>query len=282
MTPDRSILVKRRLIETVTVGLAWLATGIGLAVLALILIELLRRGIASMKVETFVMSTPAPGNSGGLLNAIIGSLEMTALAIVAATPIGVLAGTWLAEYGREGRLATVIRFLNDTLLSAPSIIIGLFVYGIAVAPVGHFSGWAGAIALALIALPVIVRTTEDMMSLIPESMREAGMAVGAPRWRVIVSIAYRAAASGISTGVLLAVARISGETAPLLFTALNNQFLASSINEPTSSLPVVIFQFAMSPYANWQQLAWAGALLISVAVLVLNILARTIARRSTT
>jgi phosphate transport system permease protein len=281
MTPDRSILVRRRVTEHVTVGLAWLATAIGLAVLALILIELLRRGLASMKPETFFMSTPAPGNNGGLLNAIIGSLEMTMLAIVVATPIGVLAGTWLAEYGRERRLATVIRFLNDTLLSAPSIIIGLFVYGIAVAPVGHFSGWAGAIALALIALPVIVRTTEDMMSLIPESMREAGMAVGAPRWRVIVSIAYRAAASGISTGVLLAVARISGETAPLLFTALNNQFLASSINEPTSSLPVVIFQFAMSPYANWQQLAWAGALLIRVAVLVINIRARASARRST-
>jgi phosphate transport system permease protein len=251
------------------------------AVLALILFELLRRGIASMRPETFIMSTPPPGAAGGLLNAIVGSLVMTGLAILVATPIGVLAGTWLAEYGRENRLAAVIRFLNDTLLSAPSIIIGLFVYGIAVQPVGHFSGWAGALALALIALPVIVRTTEDMMSLIPESLREAGMAIGAPRWRVIVSIAYRAAASGISTGVLLAVARISGETAPLLFTALNNQFMASSVNQPMSSLPVVIFQFAMSPYPNWQQLAWAGALLISVAVLALNIVARVIARRST-
>ncbi|HEY1721145.1 MAG TPA: phosphate ABC transporter permease PstA [Magnetospirillaceae bacterium] len=280
MTPERAILVRRRTSEFIAVGLAWCATAIGIAVLALILFELLRRGLSSMQLDTFTKSTPPPGAVGGLLNAIVGSLLMTGLAIIVATPVGVLAGTWLAEYGRDGRLAAVIRFLNDTLLSAPSIIIGLFVYGIAVAPFHHFSGWAGAIALALIALPVIVRTTEDMMSLIPESLREAGMAIGAPRWRVIVSIAYRAAASGISTGVLLAVARISGETAPLLFTALNNQFMAPSINEPMSSLPVVIFQFAMSPYPNWQQLAWAGALLISVAVLALNIVARLVARRS--
>ncbi len=281
MIPDRSVLVQRRAVEHLAVALAWLATAIGLIVLAFILFELLRRGLASIRLETFIEATPAPGSAGGLLNAIIGSLAMTTLAIVVATPIGVLAGTWLAEYGRERRLATVVRFLNDTLLSAPSIIIGLFVYGIAVAPVGHFSGWAGAIALALIALPVIVRTTEDMMSLIPESLREAGMAVGAQRWMVIVRIGYRAAASGISTGVLLAVARVSGETAPLLFTALNNQFMVSSLNQPISSLPVVIFQFAMSPYANWQQLAWAGALLISVTVLMLNIIARYMARRST-
>jgi len=281
MTPDRSILIQRRVVERISVGLAWLATLIGLAVLALILFELLRRGISSLRVSTFLQSTPAPGEAGGLLNAIIGSLVMTGLAIVVATPIGVAAGTWLAEYGRDRKLAAIIRFLNDTLLSAPSIIIGLFVYGIAVRTVGHFSGWAGAIALGLIALPVIVRTSEDMMNLIPESLREAGMAVGAPRWKVIVSIVYRASFSGISTGILLAVARISGETAPLLFTALNNQFLTSDINQPTSSLPVVIFQFAMSPYENWQQLAWAGALLISVTVLVLNILARSLARRST-
>ena len=280
MTPDRSILVRRRAAEHISVGLAWLATAIGLAVLALILFELLRRGISSLRLSIFTHSTPPPGAEGGLLNAIIGSLVMTGLAILVATPIGVAAGTWLAEYGRERKLASVIRFLNDTLLSAPSIIIGLFVYGIAVRTVGHFSGWAGAIALGLIALPVIVRTSEDMMNLIPESLREAGMAVGAPRWKVIVSIIYRASLSGITTGVLLAVARISGETAPLLFTALNNQFLTSSINQPTASLPVVIFQFAMSPYENWQQLAWAGALLISVTVLLLNILARTLARRS--
>ena len=281
MTPERSILVRRKTTEFIAIGLAWFATAIGLAVLALILFELLRRGLASMRLDTFTKSTPPPGEVGGLLNAIVGSLIMTGLAIIVATPVGVMAGTWLAEYGRDRRLAMVIRFLNDTLLSAPSIIIGLFVYGIAVAPFHKFSAWAGALALALIALPVIVRTTEDMMSLIPESLREAGMAVGAPRWRVIVSIAYRAAASGISTGVLLAVARISGETAPLLFTALNNQFMASSLGEPTANLPYVIFQFAMSPYPNWQQLAWAGALLISVAVLALNIVARTIARRST-
>jgi phosphate transport system permease protein len=281
MTPDRSILIRRRAAEHISVGLSWLATLFGLAVLALILFELLRRGISSLRISTFLESTPPPGSAGGLLNAIVGSLVMTGLAIVVATPIGVAAGTWLAEYGRTRKLAAVIRFLNDTLLSAPSIIIGLFVYGIAVRTVGHFSGWAGAIALGLIALPVIVRTSEDMMNLIPESLREAGMAVGAPRWKVIVSIVYRASFSGISTGVLLAVARISGETAPLLFTALNNQFLTSDINQPTSSLPVVIFQFAMSPYENWQQLAWAGALLISVTVLVLNILARSLARRST-
>jgi phosphate transport system permease protein len=280
MTPEPSILMRRRIAEHFSVGLAWLATAIGLAVLALILFELLRRGISSLRLRIFLESTPPPGAQGGLLNAIIGSLAMTGIAIVVATPIGVAAGTWLAEYGRERKLAAVIRFLNDTLLSAPSIIIGLFVYGIAVRTVGHFSGWAGAIALGLIALPVIVRTSEDMMNLIPESLREAGMAVGAPRWKVIVSIIYRASASGITTGVLLAVARISGETAPLLFTALNNQFLTSSMNQPTASLPVVIFQFAMSPYENWQQLAWAGALLISITVLVLNILARSLARRS--
>jgi len=280
MTPDRTIMIRRHAVERISVGLAWLATLIGLAVLALILFELLRRGISSLRLQTFIESTPPPGTAGGLLNAIIGSLVMTLAAIIVATPVGVAAGTWLAEYGRTSKLASVIRFLNDTLLSAPSIIIGLFVYGIAVRTVGHFSGWAGSVALGLIALPVIVRTSEDMMNLIPESLREAGMAVGAPRWRVIVSIIYRASFSGISTGILLAVARISGETAPLLFTALNNQFLTWNINEPTASLPVVIFQFAMSPYENWQQLAWAGALLISVTVLVLNVLARSLARRS--
>jgi phosphate transport system permease protein len=280
MKPERSILLRRHATERISVVLGWMATLLGLAVLALILFELLRRGISSLRLQTFYQSTPPPGAQGGLFNAIVGSLVMTLAAIVVATPVGVAAGTWLAEYGRTSKLAAIIRFLNDTLLSAPSIIIGLFVYGIAVRTVGHFSGWAGAIALGLIALPVIVRTSEDMMNLIPESLREAGMAVGAPRWRVIVSIIYRASFSGISTGVLLAVARISGETAPLLFTALNNQFLTWNINQPTSSLPVVIFQFAMSPYENWQQLAWAGALLISVTVLLLNILARSLARRS--
>lgn len=279
MSPDRTLYLRRRTGEFVMVGLSCAATLIGVAVLAFILFELLRRGLSAMRLDTFVKTTPPPGSAGGLLNPIIGSLAMTAMAVVCATPLGVLAGTWLAEYGRESRFAQVVRFLNDTLLSAPSIIIGLFVYGVAVQPFGHFSGWAGSVALGLIALPVIVRTTEDMLSLIPESLREAGMAVGAPRWRMIVSIAYRAAASGIITGILLAVARISGETAPLLFTALNNQFLTNGLNEPMASLPVAIFQFAMSPYANWQELAWAGALIVSVAVLTLNILARLLARR---
>ncbi len=281
MTPDRPLYLRRRASEFVMVGLAWASTLIGVAVLALILAELLRRGLMALHPSIFYRTTPAPGASGGLLNAIVGSLAMTFIAILGATPVGVLAGTWLAEYGRESKYAQVVRFLNDTLLSAPSIIIGLFVYGIAVRPFGHFSGWAGALALALIALPVIVRTTEDMLSLIPESLREAGVAVGAPRWRMIVSIAYRAAASGVVTGVLLAVARISGETAPLLFTALNNQFLTSGMNTPMASLPVAIFQFAMSPYADWQELAWAGALLVSVTVLALNVGARLLARRST-
>jgi phosphate transport system permease protein len=262
------------------VGLAWAVTLAAVAVLALILAALLRRGLSALSLTVFTQTTPAPGSSGGLLNPIVGSLVMTGVAIVCATPLGVLAGTYLAEYGRQSRLASVVRFLNDTLLSAPSIIIGLFVYGVAVMPVGHFSGWAGALSLGLIALPVVVRTTEDMLSLIPESLREAGIALGMPRWRMIVSIAYRAAASGILTGILLSVARISGETAPLLFTALNNQFMSSTLGVPTASLPVAIFQFAMSPYKNWQELAWAGALLISATVLLLNVGARAMARKA--
>jgi phosphate transport system permease protein len=204
---------------------------------------------------------------------------MTLIAIVAATPIAVLAGTYLAEYGRGSRLGQMVRFLNDTLLSAPSIIIGLFIYGVMVIPAGHFSGWAGAAALALIALPIIVRTTEDMMRLIPDSLREAAVALGCPYWRMVVSVGWRAARSGILTGILLAVARISGETAPLLFTSLNNQFVTTDMNAPMASLPVVIFQFAMSPYRDWQRLAWAGALLITFGVLLLNVVARTIASR---
>jgi phosphate transport system permease protein len=250
-----------------------------LVVLAFILFELLRRGFPALSIAVFTQTTPSPGSSGGLLNPIVGSVAMTGIAILGATPLGVLAGTYLAEYGRRSRIADVVRFLNDTLLSAPSIIIGLFVYGIAVKPAGHFSGWAGALSLCLIALPVIVRTTEDMLRMVPESLREAGIALGMPRWRMIASIGYRAAASGILTGILLSVARISGETAPLLFTALNNQFLSASLNGPTASLPVAIFQFAMSPYANWHELAWAGALLISATVLLLNIAARVMAPR---
>jgi phosphate transport system permease protein len=261
------------------VAFAWGVTLLTLAILASILFELTIRGMASLSLDIITRTTPAPGGSGGLANAIVGSLAMTVLAIVAAAPIGVLAGSFLSEYGRHSHFAKVVRFFNDTLLSAPSIIIGLFVYGLLVRPLGHFSGWAGALSLAFIALPVVVRTTEDMLNMVPDALREAAIALGAPRWRMTVSVAYRAALSGILTGVLLAVARISGETAPLLFTALNNQFMSSGMNGPMASLPVVIFQFAMSPYKNWQELAWAGALLISATVLLINIAARLAARR---
>ena len=230
-------------------------------------------------MATFLEPTPPPGSKGGLANAIIGSLVMTGLGIVIATPLGVLTGSYLAEYARRSKLAVIVRFVNDTLLSAPSIIIGLFVYAIVVVPMGHFSGWAGGVALALIATPVIVRTTEDMLLLVPDQLREASVALGMPLWRAIVKVSWRAASKGILTGILLAVARISGETAPLLFTALNNQFMTFDINRPMPSLPVAIFQFAMSPYKDWQELAWAGALLISVSVLLLNILARTMAAK---
>jgi phosphate transport system permease protein len=279
MTPEPFLLARRRLTDSVMIILAWSAAMAALLILAIILVELLRRGGSAISLGVFTQTTPAPGGQGGLLNPILGSLSMTAVAILCATPIGVLAGTYLAEFGQRSPYANGVRFLNDTLLSAPSIIIGLFVYGIAVKPVGHFSGWAGALSLALIALPVVVRTTEDMLTMIPDSLREAGIALGMPRWRMIVSIGYRAAATGILTGILLSVARVSGETAPLLFTALNNQFMSPSLSGPTASLPVAIFQFAMSPYKNWQELAWAGALLISTTVLLLNIVARLTAHR---
>src|SRR5688572_7226656 len=223
--------------------------------------------------------TPPPGSAGGLLNAIVGSLIMTFLAVIFGTPIGILAGTYMAEYGRHDRLTMLVRFINDILLSAPSIVIGLFVYEIMVVPMGHFSAWAGAVALAVIVLPVVVRTTEDMLLLVPDTLREAASALGVPRAVIIRQICYRAAQAGMLTGVLLAVARISGETAPLLFTALNNQFWSSNLNAPMSNLPVVIFQFALSPYADWQKLAWAGALLITLSVLALSIAARALASR---
>jgi len=221
--------------------------------------------------------TPPPGNSGGLLNAIVGSLIMVGIATAIGTPTGILAGTFLAEYARDHWAGEVVRFVNDILLSAPSIIIGLFVYELLVVRMGHFSAWAGAVALAIITVPVVVRTTEDMLRLVPGALREAAAALGAPKWKVIVMIAYRAAMQGMLTGVLLAVARISGETAPLLFTALNNQFWSTDLNAPMANLPVVIFQFAMSPYADWQALAWGGALLVTAAVLLLNITARILA-----
>lgn len=256
------------------------AAAFGLGWLALILATLIINGISGLSLSIFTEMTPPPGSAGGLANAIVGSLIMTGLALLIGTPIGMMAGTYMAEYGRYDRLTPVIRFINDILLSAPSIVIGLFIYEIVVVRMGHFSGFAGAIALAIIVIPVVVRTTEDMLLLVPNSLREAAAALGTPTWNIIAKISYRAARAGIITGVLLAVARISGETAPLLFTALNNQFWSTDLNAPMPSLPVVIFQFALSPYENWRELAWAGALLITVAVLTLSIVARILSTKS--
>jgi len=272
--------MKRRLIRKLTnllaLGLSGLATAIGLFFLGAILWTLLRNGTAGVSARLFTQMTPPPGSSGGLLNAIYGSVVMTALGILIGGPIGLLAGTYLAEYGRTSRVSTVIRFVNDVLLSAPSIIIGLFVYEALVVRMGHFSALAGAVALAIIAMPVIVRTTEDMLNLVPQGMKDASTAMGAYQWRTVTSVVYPAARSGILTGLLLAVARISGETAPLLFTALNNQFWSSDVTAPMANLPVVIYQFALSPYPNWQQLAWSGALIITLSILVLSIAARLV------
>ena len=264
----------RKLINAVALGLSGVATAIGLFFLGAILWTLIRNGLAGMSVQLFTQMTPPPGSSGGLLNAIYGSVVMTVIGILIGGPIGVLAGTYLAEYGRTARISTVIRFVNDVLLSAPSIIVGLFVYELLVVRMGHFSAIAGAVALAIIAIPVTVRTTEDMLNLVPQGMKDASTAMGAYDWRTITSVIYPAAGSGIVTGLLLAVARISGETAPLLFTALNNQFWSSNLLAPIANLPVVIFQFALSPYPNWQQLAWSGALLITLSILILSIVAR--------
>ena len=267
----------RRLINLLALALSALATGVGLVFLGAILWTLVKDGVAGLSSAVFTQSTPPPGStSGGLLNAIYGSAIMTVLGILIGGPIGVLAGTYLAEYGRKSALSALIRFVNDVLLSAPSIIVGLFVYELIVVPMGNFSAISGAIALAIIAMPVIVRTTEDMLNLVPQGMKDASTAMGAYPWRTITSIAYPAARSGMVTGLLLAVARISGETAPLLFTALNNQFWSTSLKAPMANLPVVIFQFALSPYDNWQRLAWAGALLVTFAILVLSIIARTV------
>ncbi|HEU0070804.1 MAG TPA: phosphate ABC transporter permease PstA [Alphaproteobacteria bacterium] len=260
--------------------LSLVATAIGLTWLTLILGTLVINGFAGLGSHVFTEMTPPPGAEGGLANAIVGSLIMTGLAVVIGTPIGTLAGTYMAEYGRYDRLTPVIRFINDILLSAPSIVIGLFIYEVVVTRMGHFSGLAGALALAVIVMPVVVRTTEDMLLLVPNTLREAAAALGTPTWHIIGKVAYRAARTGIVTGVLLAVARISGETAPLLFTALNNQFWSTSLNAPMPSLPVVIFQFAVSPYENWRELAWTGALLITFAVLTLSILARVLSSKS--
>jgi len=265
----------RRLKNVAALGLSAAATLIGLAFLGAILWTLFAEGLSGFSVSLFTQMTPPPGSSGGgLLNAIYGSVILTLLGISMGAPVGVLAGTYLAEYGRSSRLSTAVRFINDVLLSAPSIIIGLFAYELVVAPMGHFSAISGALALAIIAMPVIVRTTEDMLTLVPQGMKDASTALGAYPWRTIVSVAYPAARSGMVTGLLLAVARISGESAPLLFTALNNQFWSTNLREPIANLPVVIFTFALSPYQNWQQLAWSAALLITLTILVLSIIAR--------
>lgn len=272
-----SLGTSRKRTNMIVSGLAIFATAVGLAFLALILVTLLFKGLTSLSPRVFVESTPPPGEDGGLLNAILGSVAMTVIAIVVATPLGILAGTYLVEYSRGSKIGEVAKFINDILLSAPSIIIGLFVYTVLVVPAGHFSAWAGAAALGLIALPVINRTTQDMLNLVPNALREASAALGTPRWKTMTSVVYRAAGSGILTGVLLAIARVSGETAPLLFTALNNQFFSTDLGAPIANLPVVIFQFATSPYEDWQKLAWGGALLITITILVLNIVARALA-----
>jgi len=263
----------------IATALSICAAGFGLTWLFLILTVLVIKGVGGLNLAVFTEMTPPPGGTGGLLNAIVGSLILTILAVLFGTPLGILAGTYMAEYGRYSKLTTLVRFINDILLSAPSIVVGLFVYEIMVAQMGHFSAWAGAVALAMIVIPVVVRTTEDMLLLVPNTLREASTALGLPRSLVIRHVAYRAARAGMITGVLLAVARITGETAPLLFTALNNQFFSWNLNAPMSSLPVVIFQFALSPYEDWQQLAWTGALLITVTVLGLSILARSLASK---
>jgi len=272
--------MKRRLTRKITNVLALAlsvgATGVGLLFLGAILWTLLKNGLAGMSLHLFTQMTPPPGSAGGLLNAIFGSTVMTVIGIAIGAPVGVLAGTYLAEYGGGSRLSAVIRFVNDVLLSAPSIIVGLFVYQIVVVPMGHFSAIAGALALAVIAIPVTVRTTEDMLRLVPQGMKDASTALGAYPWRTTLSVIYPAARSGILTGLLLAVARVSGETAPLLFTALNNQFWSRDLNAPMANLPVVIFQFAQSPYPEWQQLAWSGALLITLTILGLSIFARIV------
>ncbi len=265
---------RRRRTSAIIMSLSVAATVFGAAWLVAILATLLWNGFSGLSLAVFTENTPPPGGSGGLANAIAGSLFLTAFGIVIGTPIGILAGTYMAEYGRYSRLTTVVRFVNDILLSAPSIVIGLFVYEIMVVRMGHFSGWAGGVALAILMIPVVIRTTEDMLLLVPDPLREAAAGLGSPRWKIIADVSYRAARAGIITGVLLAIARITGETAPLLFTVLNNQFWSLDPNAPIANLPVTIFQFALSPYSDWQQLAWTGALIVTFAVLTLNIVAR--------
>jgi phosphate transport system permease protein len=271
---------RRQLKSRIFLGLSVAATIFGLGWLALILGTLIYEGISGIDLALFTDSTPPPGAMGGLLNAIFGSIIMSAFAVVVGTPIGIFAGTYLAEYGRHSRFALLVRFVNDILLSAPSIVLGLFIYDAMVLSMGHFSAWAGGVALATIVVPVVVRTTENMLLLIPNTLREAAAALGAPRSHIIRQVTWRAARAGMITGILLAVARISGETAPLLFTALNNQFWSMNPNAPMASLPVAIFQMAMSPYADWHRLAWSGALLITMTVLLLSIVARVLEART--
>ena len=278
-TADNATYRRRRRVNALMMTLSGVALVFGLFWLAWILGILLWEGAAALRPSLFTQMTPPPGSDGGLANALFGSVLMAGAATLIGTPVGILAGTYLAEYGRRGWLAPATRFINDVLLSAPSIVIGLFVYSVYVARVKHFSGWAGALALAIIVVPVVVRTTDDMLKLVPNSLREAAFALGCPSWKMITMVAYRAAKAGIVTGVLLAVARIAGETAPLLFTALNNQFWSAKMDGPMANLPVVIFQFAMSPYEDWHRLAWGGAALITLLVLALNIAARTLFRR---
>ena len=278
----RSLYSRRLFVNRFNLFMSLLAMAFGLAFLFWILVTLFGAGFNAFSGDLVTQMTPPPGSKGGLLNAIVGSLLMAVMGTAIGTPIGILAGIYLGEYGSRGWLAPCTRFINDILLSAPSIIIGLFIYEIYVFRVGHFSAWAGALALALIVIPVVVRTTENMLRLVPDSLREAAVALGTPQWKVIVKVTLRSVRAGVITGVLLAVARISGETAPLLFTSLNNQFWTTDLNAPMANLPVVIFQFAMSPYKDWQELAWAGALLITLAVLVLNVMARVLFRQTAT
>jgi phosphate transport system permease protein len=279
---DQGLYRRRQFANSLGMATSMLAMALGIAVLMWILLVLFSNGFAALDWNMLTKDTPAPGTEGGgLRNAIVGSLMMVGLSVLVATPVGILAGIYLTEYGDHSKTAELTRFVTDIMLSAPSIVIGLFVYAIAVATLGGFSGYAGSMALSLIAVPVVMRTTENMLRLVPGSLREAAFALGAPRWKVSISVTLRAAKSGVITGLLLAVARISGETAPLLFTALNNQFYSTDMTKPMANLPVVIYQFAMSPYDNWIRLAWGGALLVTLAVLLLNILARVFFREKT-
>lgn len=278
-TPDNPIYKRRVWVNRFNLVMSLGTMAFGMVFLLWILFTLFSKGLAAFGPALFTQMTPPPGSDGGLANAIFGSMMIVGSAIFIATPIGIMAGIYLAEVGRDNWVAKITRFINDILLSAPSIVIGLFVYTLIVANVKHYSGWAGAVALAIIAVPVVVRTTETMLLLVPNSMREAAVALGAPQWRVVLMVTLKSVQGGVVTGVLLALARISGETAPLLFTSLNNQFWSSDMNAPMANLPVAIFQFAMSPYEEWQRLAWAGALLITLTVLVLNIIARTLFRQ---